>query len=177
MGDSLNTLVRRLQAGDRDAFDEIYVQTKKTVYYAILSILRDPSLSEDIMQDTYMKFLQNPSAYQERNFLAYLVTIGRHLAINEYHSRKRVDYADDLETVRELPTLEGSPETDLVKRALIQRALSVLDPLEKNVVLMYTVADMTHKEIALALEKPIGTITWIYAKALRKIRETIRKEE
>jgi len=177
MGESLNVLVRRLQAGDRDAFDEIYVQTKKPVYYAILSILRDPSLSEDIMQDTYLKFLQNPSAYQERNFLAYLVTIARHLAINEYHSRKRTDLADDLETLRELPTLEGSPETDYVKRTLIDRALSVLDPLEKNVVLLYNIADLTHKEIALALGKPIGTITWTYAKALRKIREALRKEE
>jgi len=177
MGENLNVLVRRLQAGERDAFDGIYELTHKTVYYAVLSILHDPSLAEDIMQDTYMKFLQNPAAYRERNFLAYLTTIARHLAINEYHHRRRSELTDDLESQRELPSLMGSVEVDAEKQELIELALSVLDPLEKEVVVMYNIADLTHKEIAAALDKPIGTITWTYAKALKKIREAIRKEE
>ncbi|HOW38059.1 MAG TPA: RNA polymerase sigma factor [Candidatus Izemoplasmatales bacterium] len=177
MSDDLNVLVRRLQEGDRSAFDGIYELTKRSVYYAALAILHDPSLAEDIMQDTYMKFLQNPAAYRERNFSAYLVTISRHLAINEYQKRRRTDLTEDLESQRELPSLAGSVEVDAEKKALVELALSVLDPVEKNVVLMYNVADMTHKEIAAALGKPIGTITWTYAKALKKIRTALKKEE
>ena len=177
MGDNLNVLVRRLQEGDADAFEGIYEQTRKPVYYAILSILRDPSLSEDIMQDTYMRFLRNPNAYSERNFLAYLVTIARRLAINEYHSRHRTELQDDLESRRETPCLEINAEIAAEKRELIDKALSVLDPLEKNVVLLYNIADLTHREIAEILGKPLGTVTWLYARALKKIREAIRKEE
>lgn len=177
MGDNLNVLVRRLQEGDADAFEGIYEQTRKPVYYAILSILRDPSLSEDIMQDTYMRFLRNPNAYRERNFLAYLVTIARRLAINEYHSRHRTELQGDLESWSELPCLANNAEIAAEKRELIEKALSVLDPLEKDVVLMYNVADMTHREIAEILGKPLGTVTWLYARALKKIREAIRKEE
>jgi RNA polymerase sigma-70 factor (ECF subfamily) len=177
MGEDLNVLVRRLQSGDRSAFEGIYEMTKRPVYYVALAILHDPGLAEDIMQDTYLKFLQNPAAYRERNFSAYLVTISRHLAINEYQKRRRTELTEDLEAQRELPSLLGSVEVDAEKKAVIDLALSALDPFEKNVVLMYTVADMTHKEIAAALDRPIGTITWTYAKAVKKMRATLKKEE
>jgi len=175
MGDHLNLLVRNLQQGNVEAFDEIYALSHKAVYYTILSILKDPSLSEDIMQDTYIKFLKNPTAYHENNFLAYIVTIARNMAINEYHSRKRIDLSDDIEWSRKL-VFEGSVEIDIEKKEFIERALSVLDPFEKNVMLLYNISNLTHKEIATVLSKPIGTITWTYSKALKKIREAIKEE-
>lgn len=175
MGDSLNVLVRSLQQGNVDAFDEIYALTHKPVYYTILGILHDSSLSEDIMQDTYMKFLKNPSAYHEDNFMAYLVTIARNLAINEYNSRKRTELSDDLEWSRNL-SYEGSIEIDAEHKQLIEKGLSALDEFEKSVVLLYNISNLTHKEIAAVLQKPIGTITWTYSKALKKIREAIKEE-
>lgn len=176
MGENLDRLVRDLQGGHVDAFDAIYEQTHKMVYYAILAILKDPSLSEDIMQDTYMKFIKNPNAYQENHFLAYLMTIARNLAINEYNVRKKTTFTDDPEWANQ-PSYDGLIEIDAEKKEIIDRALSVLDPLEKNVVLLYNISNLTHKEIAAVLDKPIGTITWTYAKALKKIRTAIKEDD
>ncbi|MDD3841857.1 MAG: RNA polymerase sigma factor [Candidatus Izemoplasmatales bacterium] len=175
MRESLNVLVRALQEGNVDAFDQIYEITHKAVFYSALGILKDQSLAEDIMQDTYIKFMKSPQSYHEKNFLAYLITIAKNLAINEYKSRKRVQYTDNLEQNYEM-AFTGCIEINAEKKDLIERALSVLDPLEKNVVLLYNISNMTHKEISLVLSKPIGTITWTYAKALKKIREAIKEE-
>lgn len=175
MGEDLNRLVRNLQNGNIDAFDAIYEQTHKAVYYAILGILKDPSLSEDILQETYMKFIKNPSAYQENHFLAYLITIGRNLAINEYKLRKKTTFTDDPDWANQVD-YNGLIEVNAEKKEIIERALSVLDPVEKNVVLLYNISNLTHKEIAVLLDKPIGTITWVYAKAIKKIRKAIKEE-
>jgi RNA polymerase sigma-70 factor (ECF subfamily) len=175
MGDNLNTLVRNLQSGDANAFDGIYALTHKSVYYAALTILKDPSLAEDIMQDTYLKFLKNPNAYHENNFTAYLVTIARNLAFNEYNARKKTTLTEDPESSH-TPSLDSFVEIDALKKELIEKGLSVLDSFEKDVVLLYNIANLTHKEIAAVLGKPIGTITWAYAKALKKIREAIKED-
>jgi len=39
----------RLHSNDLSAFDEIYEETKKAVYYAIYFIVKDPDTSEDLM--------------------------------------------------------------------------------------------------------------------------------
>jgi len=176
MPDDLDRLVRRLQAGDRSAFDELYEQTHKTVYFAVLPILRDRSLADDIVQDCYLKMLESIDRYSERNFLAYLVTIAKNLAFNEYKRRKRITYTDqDLDAVAPF-SYESQLEIRAGNEALIRKALSVLDETEKSVFLLHNVSDLPHRDIAAALGKPLGTITWLYQRALRKIRAAIKED-
>ncbi len=40
---------------------------------------------------------------------------------------------------------------------------------------MHVLGDMKHREIADILKKPIGTITWIYNKAINKAQEKFRE--
>jgi len=176
MTEDINRLVRRLQAGDQTAFDAIYEQTYKTVYFSVLPILRDRSLADDIVQDTYLRMIDRLSEYQERNFLAYLVTIARNLAFNEYKSRKRVRYTDDDLDALAPFSYESQLEIKAGNEELIKKALSVLDETEKSVVLLYNVSNLTHREIAVILDKPLGTVTWLYQRAIRKIRGAIKED-
>jgi len=176
MTEDINRLVGRLQAGDQTAFDAIYEQTYKTVYFSVLPILRDRSLADDIVQDTYLRMIDRLSEYQERNFLAYLVTIARNLAFNEYKSRKRVRYTDDDLDALAPFSYESQLEIKAGNEELIKKALSVLDETEKSVVLLYNVSNLTHREIAVILDKPLGTVTWLYQRAIRKIRGAIKED-
>ena len=63
---NLNNLIKLLQSGDMAVFDNVYHETKSVVYYAILNILKDKSLSEDIMQDTYLKALEKIHTFKPR---------------------------------------------------------------------------------------------------------------
>ena len=53
--------------------------------------------------------------------------------------------------------------------------LNYLDETEREVVVMHVLGDMKHREIADILKKPIGTITWIYNKAINKAQEKFRE--
>ena len=94
--DKINKLANDLKSGDASVFDELYELTYKVIYYSVLSILKDRSKSEDIVQDTYMRLLKNIDKYQDNNFVGYLVTMAKNLAINEYIQRKRVTYTDKI---------------------------------------------------------------------------------
>ena len=171
LGENINKLVYELKKGNLDVFDEFYELTKKQVFYAIISILKDQSLSEDIMQDTYLRFLDKINYYKDRtNVVAFLVTISRNLAINTYNRRKKeiiYDIYDHDNSFQAAPKQE-TPLLDLVMETLEKEELEVF--------LLHIVDELKHREIAQIMNKPLGTITWIYNNAVKKMKRKVGEE-
>ena len=167
---NINELVKQLQNGNIEVFDDIYYQTKNIVYYSIFIILKDYQLSEDIMQDTYLKALDKIHTYKPRaHFKSWIVTIAKNLAINEFNRRKREMLID----ISEQEYILGSCASTAENEVLISQIFTVLSDIEKEVVLLHVVGDLKHREIAKLLNKPLGTITWTYNKAIKKLKEKI----
>ena len=163
----IKELVKQLQNGDMSVFDEIYYDTKSIVYYTILNILKDSSLSEDIMQDAYLKALEKIHSYKPSySFKAWIVTIARNLAINEYNKRKREFKVDP--TVDEF--IFGSVESTSEKETIVKEMLETIKESEREIVIMHVIGDLKHRQIAEILNKPIGTVTWTYNEAIKKLK-------
>lgn len=175
MANSLEQYVRQLKTGDIEAFDSIYELTHRKVFFVVYGILHDRQLTEDILQDTYMKLLSCIQQYKERNFLAYLLTMAKNLAINEYHRRKRTILSEEDLDVKVPMDLSDLLIIDAEKKELIEQALSVLNETERLIFLLHTLENMTHREISTIVDKPLGTITWTYQRALSKIRQAIKE--
>ncbi len=95
--DQMNMMIKELKNRDYTHFDVFYEQTKRQVFFSIIHIVKDQSLAEDLLQETYMKFLEKIDLFDEkRNPHAYLATIGRNLAINMYNARKKEIINDDV---------------------------------------------------------------------------------
>lgn len=62
------------------------------------------------------------------------------------------------------------------KEIKIDKYLSVLDTDEKQVVMLKIVRDLKHKEIAEILDKPLGTVLWLYNKAIKKMKKEVKDE-
>jgi len=170
---SLQILVNRLKNGDKEAFDLIYENTHRQIFFVVLPIVNDRLLAEDIIQDTYIKFLENIEKYRNKNLLAYLITIGKNLAINEYHKKNRIVKVENFDDFAYSDLIEYKVEA----QEAIQKALSILDNQERNIFLLHVLESLTFKEIALIINKPIGTVTWMYQKARRKMKVYLRGED
>lgn len=173
MSASLQILVNRLKNGDKEAFDLIYENTHRQIFFVVLPIVNDRLLAEDIIQDTYIKFLENIEKYRNKNLLAYLITIGKNLAINEYHKKNRIVKVENFDDFAYSDLIEYKVEA----QEAIQKALSILDNQERNIFLLHVLESLTFKEIALIINKPIGTVTWMYQKARRKMKVYLRGED
>lgn len=169
---NLERYIRQLKSGDKDAFDKIYELTYRKIFFVVLPILKDRSLTEDIMQDTYLKFLEKLYEYKAKNSLAYILTIAKNLAFNEYKKRKREikTYDSDMDNFSFDSYLDITAENE----ELIKNALSVLNNTERNVFLLHNLENLKHREISIILNKPIGTITWIYQEAIKKMRKYLK---
>jgi RNA polymerase sigma-70 factor (ECF subfamily) len=73
--------------------------------------------------------------------------------------------------VSENPYLFGESFEDNEKSYYLNTLLNKLSKDEKEIVIRHVLLDQKHKAIAEALNKPLGTITWMYREALKKLRE------
>ena len=61
-------------------------------------------------------------------------------------------------------------EAEVVESLTIQETLSVLNEGEREIINLKILGDLTFKEIASVLSMPMGTVTWKYQNAVKKIR-------
>lgn len=164
--DQIHEIIKELKQRNYQSFDVFYNLTKNQVFYAIINIVKDKSQAEDLMQDTYLKFLEKIDQYKDgNNPYAYLSKIARNLAINYYHQDKKIVYNDEI--IDHSDSLYESIEED----EDIFKLLNILSDIEKEVVTLHVINDLKFKEIAGILKKPLGTILWIYNKAIKKLKE------
>ncbi len=163
--DKIHVIIEELKQRDYKSFDTFYNLTKNQVFYAIISIVKDQAEAEDLMQEVYMKFLEKIDDYRSNsNPYAYLSTIGRNLAINSYNKNKRVVVSQEL--IESFPAEKiEEPNEDIFK------ILDLLDPNEREIVTLHVINDLKFREIVPIVDKPLGTVLWIYNKAIKKLKE------
>lgn len=175
MNASINALLVRIQQGEVEAMNELYLQTKRGVFSFILPYLRDMHLCEDIMQDTYVKIFQNIQQFQPKtNGLNWMLTIAKNTALNLINVRQREDSFDTQEMN---DVLDGGQDTYEFDSPIIQKAKALLPEDEAHIVFLYAIGDYKHREIATMLSLPLGTVTWKYNKAMKTLREAFRDEQ
>ena len=91
-------LIRRLKRGDKNGFEEFYRLTKSAVWYVISRKLFDRQKAEDVMQETYVKFLNSlQKVDEEGNPMAYLLTIAKNKSLDEYKKNAKEQLSDEME--------------------------------------------------------------------------------
>ena len=97
----MNLLLEQFKSGDLTSFDEFYNSTKKNVYFAIYLIVKDEMTTEDLMQETYVDFLDNIKKIPSNsNIEGFLVTSAKNKAINYYNRHKREqEFSESLTTL------------------------------------------------------------------------------
>lgn len=163
-------IIKELKDNNYRSFDEFYSMTSKLVYYVIADIIKNKQTIEDLMQDTYLKFIQNiNSVNPNQNPNAYLAQIAKNLALNEYKKSKRMIIDETHFTNLKDPTESRDCGIDL-------GIINYLVGEEKEIVTLKLIGDLKFREIAVMLDKPLGTVQWIYNNAIKKLRKKVGEE-
>jgi len=161
-------IIEQLKNRDEKAFEYVYTETKKGVYIIIFNVIKDHDLTQDLMQDVYLKMLERIHQYHSKtNFYNWLLMIAKNLAIDTYRREKKLVHYDEVDYDQTLSAQDDTPD----QKDEFNRLLSVLTEEEKEIVLLRIVDEMKHKDIAKLVDKPVGTVTWLYQQALDKMKK------
>ncbi len=169
-----------IQQGDKLGLKEIYDEYGKTVYQCVFQILHNRQDAEDVTSEFFLKLWQIADTYCfGGRHKRWLVTIARNMALDLLKKRKREVLTlneDTGEGVPNEPADNVSTEDTVTEKLSVAEALESLEESEREIVNMRILADMTFKDIAAVLGKPLGTVTWKYRNAIGKLRKTVREE-
>lgn len=174
---SEEALLLLVAKGDKEAFQRFYQNTDKTIYGFILSIVKNPTDAEELMQETYLKVWVSAGSYQPQGKpLAWMFTIAKNLCYMRFRDRKQEPEIGLHElTEQELGAFCPQIE-DAADKMVLYAALSSLNEEERQIVLLKTAGGMKHREIAAALGLPLATVLSKYNRSVKKLQKLLREE-
>lgn len=165
-------LLAEIGQGNKQALVALYTHTKSSVYGFALSILKNPHMAEDAMQDTYIRIYQNAHAYKPQGKpMAWVLTIVKNIARMKLRSTRETA---ELQEANTLYSEDFSSTT--VDNIVLQMALSNLAEEERQIVILHSVSGLKHREIADILEMPLSTVLSKYQRSLSKLKDLLKEE-
>jgi RNA polymerase sigma-70 factor, ECF subfamily len=172
-------LVRRARDGDGEAFESLVRRYLKVAYAVALSELADRGDAEDAVQDSFITALERLDECRDpAAFGAWLRRIVRNRA-RSVGRRERVRDTESLESAWSAASAQ-SPVRDLERsetRRRLETALATLPDVQRRVVLMHDLEGYRHREIAVELDIPEGTVRSHLFFARRALREQLGDAE
>lgn len=166
-------LVRRMQAGDTAAFDELFAAYRKTAVRTAALISGDAVLAEDIAQEAFILCLLRIDTLKEPlRFRPWFYRILTRCAWRAGKKRPQADWNEELEKSLP-PTVDVYPS----EYADVYVALNRLSRKQRTAVILHYFSDLSLREIGLATAVPEATVkTRLYA-ARRRLERILKEEE
>jgi RNA polymerase sigma-70 factor (ECF subfamily) len=168
-------LVTKAQAGDGEAFGQLYDQYVDIVHRYIAYRVSNHSLAEDLTSETFLRALRRISSYtwQGRDFGAWLVTIARNLIADHFKSsRYKMELAtSDLVEAGADRRLEG-PENEVlagITNAALFEAVKQLGSEQQECIVLRFLQGMSVAETAAILGKNENAIKALQYRAVKAL--------
>ena len=154
---------------DAEAFNQVYSAYRKLLFFIIVSIVKNETIAEDLLQDTFLKVYEAVGNLKDPNsFHSYITMTAKNLALNELKKMRRVESFEPLEEIY------GYEEQSFT---LLDEIADYLSDIENTIVVYKIVHERGFQEISTLMDIPLSTVYQIYQKALKKIKEHYQGEK
>lgn len=178
--DDWAALIKRVADGDQSALTSLYDSTSRLVFGLILRVVGDRATAEEVVLDVYTQVWRQAATYDRKRGapLAWIMTIARTRGIDRLRSsRHDLKSKEPLDSIGEARSATASPEENTVlseRRTLVRSALDLLSAEQREVIELAYYSGLSHSEIALKLNQPLGTVKTRTRLGMMKLRDTLR---
>jgi RNA polymerase sigma-70 factor (ECF subfamily) len=176
-------LVKRVQAGDKAAFDILVQKYQHKVVNLISRFVSDQAECYDIAQDSFIKAYRAIGNFRgDSQFYTWLYRIAANTAKNHLASRARKspNYTVDIEDAEHFEGESGlkeytNPENLLLSQEIEKTVFQAIDDLPddlKSAITLRELEGLSYEEIAEVMDCPIGTVR----SRIFRARDAIDKE-
>lgn len=178
-------------ASQSSAFEDLALPLLPSLYNMAFWLSRNAADAEDLVQETFFKSLRGFNSFEPgTNFKAWIFRILHNTYLTSRSglaAQRTVALEDELSDGGESGPAQypeaaidrQTPESNLVRMAdhdALRAAMETLPPPSLEVILLCDVEEMKYKEIATALEIPIGTVMSRIARARAALRAALKTQ-
>lgn len=162
-------LIKRVQQGDRSAFDVLVLKYQARILKLIMRYVRDPSDAMDVAQEAFIKaYRAAPSFRGDSAFYTWLYRITINTAKNHLVAAARrpllydldVESAEQFENFAKLKDIDTPESLTLSEelRQTINQAIAGLPEDLRTAIILREIEGMSYEHIAQTMECPVGTV-------------------
>jgi len=184
------SLLKRYEAGEHKAFEELFRRYRQPLFRFVLRFLRDEDASRDAVQDVFLKVIRDPSRFEARSrFSTWLHAIARNLCLDLLRKRKLRNHPSLSEPidaagrrgvgpplVERIPAEQRATDAEASRRPMrltLLVAIRAIPVEQRRVFLLRELAGLGFAEIAEALQIPINTAKSRMRYALTNLRRAL----
>ena len=157
----ITVLVERAKVGDREAFGELVVRFRNSVFAMALARVRNPLEADELAQDVFVHAMRKlPQLRDPRCFAGWLRRITARMAINRL-TRKGPFFGAEPEMLDAVPGSERPPDEHLElgeAKARLYEGLAELKPQDRATLEAFYLRGRSLKQMSREFEAPVGTI-------------------
>jgi RNA polymerase sigma-70 factor (ECF subfamily) len=169
-------LVRKAQAGDLAAFEELVRRHQHGLFSYLYRMCRNASDAEEMAQAAMVKAWEKLGGFRgASSFKTWLYRIGTNLCFNLRTRRKPTE---ELSEVMAAPDSE-SPEATFqqkIREEVVRRALARLPDDQRAALVLSVYQDMSYKEIAETLGKTVRAVDSLLFRAKANVRKALAED-
>ena len=181
-------LVKRCQAGETEAFDELVTRYRTRIFAMIYNMVHNEQDAWDLAQDSFVKAWKSIKRFRGRSsFYTWIYRIVMNVTIDWLRKKQvkgaGVEFDDAIQLRAVNPASKTLPKADPLPyermertevRARIDNAITQLSPEHRAVILMKETEGMQYHEIAEALGCSIGTVMSRLFYARKKLQNLLK---
>lgn len=169
-------LLSRVAAGDTRAFRALYVLYKDRLYGFLFQLTKSHSISEDLLQDTFMRIWEDRVRLSGvMDFKAYVFTMVKHRALNSLKRMSKEELVIRRMAFQSEPE-DRSTESEVQYNELrkkVDQAVRQLPPQQQTVYRMSREQGLRQEEISHRLNLTVATVKKHLTLSLRHIRKNL----
>ena len=175
-GPDLAALLGQVAKGDQAAFEAVYDRVAAPVFGTVRSVVRDPSLSEEVTQEVFVEVWRAASRFDagKGSPMAWVATIAHRRAVDRVRSEQR-SAERNRRAASPLIAYDEVAETveDNLDRERVRRCLRALTDLQREAVTLAYYGGYTYREVANLLRVPAGTVNTRMRDGLIRLRDCL----
>ena len=180
--EELSRLLSRCSLGDRKSFEQLYKSSSAQLFGLILRIVKNQDIAAEILQESYIKIWNRAGDFRAElaQPITWMSTIARNQAIDTLRRTANQNIANEpVEDLHWLPDDKNPAPEDLAHREqqgkALQECLGQLEGLQQKALLLAYFRGMTHEELAVHLDKPLGTVKSWLRRGLQRLKQCLEQ--
>ncbi len=176
-------LVTLYRDGAGDAFQTLLLRHVDGIYNFTFRLVGNREAAQDITQEASIKAWKNIDRFNTgEKWKTWIYAIARNTAIDYLRKKRSLSFTDTELASGQNPAIDNQEADEplpdnmamqIEDKALLERALTELSPLYREVVYLYYYEDMTLQEIANLLDKPIDTVKSQHRRGMKLLRDAL----
>lgn len=167
-------IIKKAISGDSEALTILIDKYKDIAYNLALSIVKNKEDAKDITQDSFLKVLENINRFRnDSKFSTWLYRIVYNQSLGFANSNNRKNTIDYVFLVEQAEKHDEQEE----RIQVLYKAINLLEDTDRNIIMLFYLAEKSIKEIAQITGFSITNIKVILHRARKKLYKKLNYED